>query len=289
MNFSFSDKGTTTGTGLYNGNISQTFWKTANTDTALKNYTYSYDALNRLTFAESQNSGRYNERLSYDKNGNIVSLLRLGNTILNTQNFGTIDNLGYVYDAGNKLMKVEDSSGNAEGFNNGTSGSNTDYSYDANGNMLTDANKGIATAISYNHLNLPTQITFATGNIQYVYDATGVKQRKIVSVGPITTDYAGGYIYENNNLKFFSQPEGYVSYNSGAFDYIYQYKDHLGNVRLSYDKNLAIVEENNYYPFGLKQNGYNNYPLIIRMEMLRQKRLSTMGKSFRMTILEAIS
>ena len=42
------------------------------------------------------------------------------------------------------------------------------------------------------------------------------------------------------------------------------YKDHLGNVRLSYKNtsttgvNLAIVEENNYYPFGLKHKGYNN-------------------------------
>jgi len=45
------------------------------------------------------------------------------------------------------------------------------------------------------------------------------------------------------------------------------YGDHLGNVRLSYqDKNndgtitasTEIVEENNYYPFGLKHKGYNN-------------------------------
>jgi RHS repeat-associated protein len=41
-------------------------------------------------------------------------------------------------------------------------------------------------------------------------------------------------------------------------------KDHLGNVRLSYKNtsntgvNLQIVEENNYYPFGLTHEGYNN-------------------------------
>lgn len=46
--------------------------------------------------------------------------------------------------------------------------------------------------------------------------------------------YAGNYIYENNVLQFFSQPEGYVSNNSGMFSYVFQYKDHLGNVRLSY-------------------------------------------------------
>ncbi len=50
-------------------------------------------------------------------------------------------------------------------------------------------------------------------------------------------------------------------------DYVYQYKDHLGNVRLSYsDTNndgaitpaTEIIEESNYYPFGLKHKGYNN-------------------------------
>ncbi|MFY0604503.1 MAG: hypothetical protein JXQ93_11165 [Flavobacteriaceae bacterium] len=50
-------------------------------------------------------------------------------------------------------------------------------------------------------------------------------------------------------------------------EYVYQYKDHLGNVRLSYtdaDNNgsinaaTEIIEESNYYPFGLKHKGYNN-------------------------------
>lgn len=51
------------------------------------------------------------------------------------------------------------------------------------------------------------------------------------------------------------------------FSYVYQYSDHLGSVRLSYtdvdkdgliDKNTEIVEESNYYPFGLKHKGYND-------------------------------
>ncbi|WP_281925852.1 RHS repeat domain-containing protein, partial [Flavobacterium collinsii] len=45
--------------------------------------------------------------------------------------------------------------------------------------------------------------------------------------------------------------------SGSSYKYIYQYKDHLGNIRLSYDTTLAIKEENNYYPFGLKQEGYN--------------------------------
>ena len=47
---------------------------------------------------------------------------------------------------------------------------------------------------------------------------------------------------------------------------MYQYKDHLGNIRLSYsdsDNNgtisqSEIIEESNYYPFGLKHKGYNS-------------------------------
>ncbi|WP_346432368.1 RHS repeat-associated core domain-containing protein [Flavobacterium lipolyticum] len=63
-------------------------------------------------------------------------------------------------------------------------------------------------------------------------------------------------------LEFFPTAEGYYDYVGKK--YVYQYKDHLGNIRLSYAKNpatqvLTIIDENNYYPFGLKHNGYNDY------------------------------
>ncbi len=62
-------------------------------------------------------------------------------------------------------------------------------------------------------------------------------------------------------------PEGYVKEDGDSFDYVYQYKDHLGNVRLSYsdtnnngtiDSTTEIIEESSYYPFGLEHRGYNN-------------------------------
>ncbi|WP_422107276.1 RHS repeat-associated core domain-containing protein [Winogradskyella sp.] len=81
-----------------------------------------------------------------------------------------------------------------------------------------------------------------------------------------TTDYAGKIIYENNVFKMLSNPEGYLeppapSSKTGAPTYVYQYKDHLGNIRLNYfdnDGTLEIIEEHNYYPFGLKHRGYND-------------------------------
>jgi RHS repeat-associated protein len=83
-----------------------------------------------------------------------------------------------------------------------------------------------------------------------------VKVRKVF--GTETTDYLDGFQYTNSVLKFFPTAEGYFNVETGK--YVYNYTDHLGNVRLSYAKSGAgteIIEESNYYPFGLKHEGYN--------------------------------
>lgn len=60
-------------------------------------------------------------------------------------------------------------------------------------------------------------------------------------------------------LQFIPTSEGYFDFVKNK--YIYNYNDHLGNVRLSYFKNdnnsIEVIEENNYYPVGLKHTGYN--------------------------------
>jgi RHS repeat-associated protein len=270
---------TSTGTGLFNGNISQTSWNTLSADKSAKMYNYRYDALNRITGATEVLGDKYDvSGIRYDKNGNIRNLIRRGhldNTT--TPLFGEMDNLVYDYGTanGNKLLKVTDTGVAPIGVKGQFQDKNkvgNDYAYDLNGNMTSDKNKEI-TNITYNHLNLPTRVTIDGKNIDYTYDATGTKLKKVVN--DKTTDYAGNYIYKNNMLQFLNHPEGYVSpVNtsdiSQGFKYVYQYKDHLGNVRLSYTDNnndgviqtdgtnSEIVEESNYYPFGLKHKGYNN-------------------------------
>ena len=263
---------------LYNGNISETIWKTANDNTE-RSYGYQYDALNRITAATS-NDNYYNlSNLSYDKTGNIITLQREGAIVENPDydnpnHFGSIDILGYNYDNGNKLLAVADSSASPLGFEDGNTG--VDYTYDNNGNMIQDLNKKI-TSIQYNHLNLPVKVEIPEvkgeeRGISYIYTATGSKIEKIIKQGGrkpnIISQYAGNYIYKNGTLQFMNHPEGYIEPDgSGGYDYIYQYKDHLGNIRLSYadDNNDGVItaateirEEKNYYPFGLQHKGYNN-------------------------------
>ncbi|EDP94686.1 DUF6443 domain-containing protein [Kordia algicida OT-1] len=276
---------------LFNGNISSTLWKTKGQDNSLKSYEYTYDALNRITNA-TDNTGNYNLGLvKYDRNGNITTLTREGHINATATSFDTMDDLSYQY-SGNQLLNVTDASNVSFGFNDGNVHSsidptdvNNDYSYDANGNMVKDKNKNIS-LITYNYLNLPTQITFDNGStISYIYDASGVKLEKEVNnsmfAGATYTYYAGNYIYKRGNshgqsnvvLTFFNTEEGYVEPQFASntpkiigFSYTYQYKDHLGNIRLSYedmngDGNISpeteIKEENHYYPFGLKHKGYN--------------------------------
>jgi len=256
---------------LFNGNISATYWKTKYG--SLKKYNYDYDNLNRLTEAvylkpelSINDINAYNETLSYDKNGNIQTLNRNGGINAGLPN--PIDDLTYTYDTNNKnlLVKVADASTSPQGFKDGENTTN-DYVYDANGNMTIDNNKGIR-KIVYNHLNLPTEINFAgTDKISYIYNATGQKVAKVMTENSALTKIhylAGGFQYKHNALQFFPHAEGYVKKETNNYNYVFNYTDHLGNIRLSYtdiDNNGTIdideiVEENEYYPFGLKHENH---------------------------------
>lgn len=229
---------------LFNGNISHIMWKTNNLKSSLKHYSFKYDALNRFKsgyYAENQSiNNKFSEYVyEYDSNGNI---LRLGRNMENPSNpnYSTsIDYLTYDYN-GNILKGIRDSRGlsttGSEGFKD-TNSSGDDFQYDINGNLISDANKGIA-SINYNNLNLPEEINFnsAADKISFTYDANGTKLRKTITINgtPQTIDYADEFVYNNNNLTYISHQEGYIDYVNGLFSYAYQYKDHLGNVRLTY-------------------------------------------------------
>ena len=96
--------GTTSGTNQYNGNISGMKWKSKGPDVSYSSlpvsaYAFGYDKLNRMTLADygsgysgsyGSQAGFFNEQLTYDVMGNILTL--------NRNSFGAaMDNLSYAY------------------------------------------------------------------------------------------------------------------------------------------------------------------------------------------------
>ena len=257
LNYQESIDGTTP---CYNGNISSMTWKSGGSAaTNEMGYRFTYDGLSRMkdaiygeTNTLSINQNRFSEQITgYDKMGNILSLLRYGQT--SATGYGLVDNLSLVYN-GNQLQSVDDHAPNSV-YGNGmefkdNANQPVEYGYDKNGNLTKDLNKNISN-IRYNLINLPSQITFSDGNtIDYEYGSDGRKLRTVHQTGNtiLTTDYCGNAIYENGSLKLLLTETGYVSFPDKKFHFYL--KDHQGNVRVVADKDGKLEETNDYYPFG---------------------------------------
>lgn len=244
---------------------------------------YDYNAQNMLTDSgynegDRQNDGRgnYDESLSYDKMGNVQSLLRSG--LLDDGSYGLIDNLSYNYH-GNQLLKVDDAAVDPyyQGAFHFVDGADeaVEYEYDANGNLVRDLNKGII-SISYDLNNQPRKIEYNDGrNVSYLYDAEGSKlsvsynltamssaqpQMPVmqssnvasanVSNGQKTIDYCGNIIYDGNETMILNNV-GYALYDKdNTLSFHYYLKDHLGNNRVVVSEDGEIEQVNDYYPTG---------------------------------------
>jgi RHS repeat-associated protein len=108
--------------------------------------------------------------------------------------------------------------------------------------------------------------------------SAGQKVQKTVttSTATIMTDYLDGFQYVNHALNFFPHAEGFVDVKGTntegyKYFYVYNYTDHLGNIRVSYGfdpdtRTVKTLEENHYYPFGLKHTNYNTYKRQFKKE-----------------------
>ena len=248
----------------YGGNISAIDWSVADeSDTyGKRGYTFSYDGMSRLTAAGYLENGKLNNHFStsykYDLMGNILTLRREG--LLDSGDYGTIDDLTYSYE-GNQVVKIDDAADESPSYSGAmhfrdASNEETEYTYDANGNMLTDSNKGI-TSIDYNVLDLPQciktkpRIIFkeSTGNtIYYTYSADGTKLRATyMEADSRTMPYKPNALY-NNNTGINIKTSGMVTPSVKPLESNYHYCSNLvyNNDRLSailFDGGYASVDE----------------------------------------------
>ncbi|MEM9981041.1 MAG: RHS repeat-associated core domain-containing protein, partial [Bacteroidota bacterium] len=246
-------------TAQYNGNLAGMRWKSrlsADASTPYS-YAYQYDRLNRLTEATlvqphaPNNFDTYFERgLTYDKNGNLLTLQRGGLASGESDTYQTIDDLTYTY-AGNQLLNVVDATATNIGENDfkdhnkaATSGLD-DYAYYADGSLQQDRNKGIV-AITYNYLGLPSQWLLSEDGqdrIENIYDAQGRRLRQVIwEDGQQSREitYVSRFLYEDDRLIFFHTPTGravaqYLP-EQPAFRQEYHLSDHLGNLRVAFSE-----------------------------------------------------
>ena len=238
-------------------------------------FAYTYDACNRLKTSNRLTGygAMFSESFDYDDAGNILRLKRYRGTQL-------IDDLVYDYgNIGNQICSISDNGHDAYQYStieyhNGETVADTTFRYDANGNLIYDADRGIS-AIRYNILNLPDTIQFSNGNqIVNLYDAAGRKYRSVTYTLPVTavtpiyeivhynfsidsihfdvTEYTGNierrYSRTDTTQRVFNTI-GYCQDDT----FFYAIKDHLGNTSVMVNATTQLpVQSTVYYASGVQ-------------------------------------
>ncbi|PTT36516.1 hypothetical protein DBR28_10920, partial [Chryseobacterium sp. HMWF028] len=250
--------------GLYRTSVME---NGSNTATVIDNLTYDYIGNQAIKIKDNSNNktgyeGTAGYPIEYDANGNMKNMQDK-----------QISEIKY-----NHLNLPQEMS-----IDFGTAGTVINTTYRADGIKLKKTS--VNSVAGYNNVTTTTEKTEYLDGFQYY-------NKEIVTSGG---DPGGGGIemmtaramepqafsLENRtvnpppaktpDLQFFPTSEGFYDYQKNQ--YIYQYKDHLGNVRVSFGRNSAgsfeITDANDYYPFGMNhlktgnalfgQGTYKNY------------------------------
>ena len=203
--------------------------------------------------------------LDYDANGNIEYLARF-----NTGNNLEMDNLDYIYSSThpNRLNYIRDIYGD-KGLGDMASQGTNNYSYNAIGQMISDASTG--KSYEYDARGKTKRVVTSSGTADYYYDDMGFRSTTEKPDGTQTfyiRDLSGNImaIYDNTSTTvakeypiYGSGRIGVTFGNDGVYTSNYELTDHLGNVRAviskKKDKTADILSYADYYPFGWKIPG----------------------------------
>ncbi|UBM59516.1 peptidoglycan DD-metalloendopeptidase family protein [Marinilongibacter aquaticus] len=266
--------------GQWDGNIGKQAWKTIEKTGINRSYSYTYDAAKRLktaSFAGNNDEDFSLPEISYDKNGNILNMQRNGK--LGASSFGLMDHLTYTY-SGNKLTSVTDAVNGDHEVDLVPRGGGG-YTYWLDGSLKSDANEQIG-QIDYNtFLGQPKLVTLTGGQwIKHFYDGTGTLLKTQYSTGE-TWEYIGELVLKNGQFYQMATPEGRAIHQSGNWAYEFDYKDHLGNTRVSFRANGSQLEktaETHFDPWGLRLAGTGTVNAVQnRWEMQGHEKEETFG------------
>ncbi|HQQ83679.1 MAG TPA: RHS repeat-associated core domain-containing protein, partial [Cyclobacteriaceae bacterium] len=276
------------GSQFFNGNVSAIKWKGPGKAGYgnRRSYKFAYDKSDKLKAATfqahagsaaanwSKEANTLNEVLTYDHNGNILTLDRKRNarTLGGSDVASSVDNLTYGYATNSNLLVSVQDTDTAGGFKN-LANTGSEYAHNSDGSMTRDDNKGIS-SITYNMLGKPQVVTFANGQkVEYIYDASGTKLTVKTWQGATlksVTNTAGGLVYEGSTpaLSNFFSPEGRVVKSGANFEYQYAIADHQGNTRVVFTSAPAAPQSYFANMEAATNTNFNNYTSRVNFDLM---------------------
>jgi len=241
--------------GFYDGNIGKQTWK--GVDNNARSYTFAYNTAKQLSNATYSgiNGENFNlQGISYNKNGSIKTLQRFGQT--GTNAYGLLDNLSYNYN-GNRLTQITDSQNSNNTWEFVQRG-NPSYNFYTDGSLKSDANEQIQNIIYDTFLKQAVELQLTDGRKQKNYYAGNGNLLKIIYLDASNTvietwEFSDDIVYKNGTFYQINDDEGRIILENGQYSYEFDYKDHLGNTRVSFKASgnqLIKTAESAFEPWG---------------------------------------
>ena len=205
---------------------------------------YVYDYSGNITIITNGLDSSKTQTFTYD------DLSRLTQAV--STSYGT---LSYIYDQIGNITQKEGITFDQYGLNAGAhavthTSDGKSYTYDGNGNMLTDGTRTIA----YDYDNMPKSIQMGGDTTTFVYDGNGNRVKKM---SPSETKVYIGKLYECNSgacSKYIVANGTRIAHKSGTIVYYY-HTDHLGSTAVVTNEAGASQGAIYYKPFGATLSG----------------------------------
>ncbi len=251
------------------------------------------------TFTADANNQFKVSGITYDKNGNLATLIRNGNTTTGiamdnlTYNYATItqpDN--DVVKVNNQLTYVTDAISTTAYTTDIENQSAANYTYNTIGETIASG-VGDDETYTYYQSGLPKEIkTTSTGDLKlkFEYNASGQRLKKTIYDGSGNADKEVFYVtsiggnlistYErdvttSNIIQDYSINGTNLigMYDPDTEESRYFMYDHLGNVRATFRENTGVIEllsVSDFYPFGMAMPGRNAINTIDKLNLSYQ-------------------
>ncbi len=220
----------------------------------LSSFKYAYDSRGRRT---SMNSLDGQWAYTYDDIGQLTHAV----FVTATTNIANQD-LAYAYDAlGNRIRTIENgvtTSYRANNLNQYVTVGTTNFTFDADGNLIKEVSSNGTVTYTYNDENRVIAMTSPQGSWQYTYD--GLQGRTVITAnGTATRDVidpiglgnvVGEYDASGNLIAHYDQALGLVSRIDASGNWAGYACDAIGNVQQMVSPAGAILNSYAYKPFG---------------------------------------